>query len=301
MGYKKALRTVSIVFVCLLLVITFFSQTLADLRVPRVTLGFSEERLIQQVALTGGIVTPVNIDTFFAPAWGTIVQLAEQGQVLTGPDLLFTVYSYGWGEREYIEVTARTDRMILEIAEGLAVGAWVSEGDLVMVTARQGSRFFINAPLSPWHYFVDEGNAATIEIGPNSFTGRVERIFTGTGGIMARIEVQDPALIGGEAAHVAITSRGRSFSYTLPRSAVREDSIGYYLLYAEAVTRRFGASYYARRMNIAAVTARCARYIAFFVMEDDIYDIPFILNSDVPIYDGDRVRLVGGGDFHGTR
>jgi len=62
MKYKNVLQKVVLCFVGILLVLTFFSQTIVDMRLPRVVLGFAEEGTIAneawsfgQVAATGDV------------------------------------------------------------------------------------------------------------------------------------------------------------------------------------------------------------------------------------------------------
>jgi len=72
---------------------TFFSQTLTDLRIPRVTLTFRHEGTVIPEALSSAILLPANNKTVFAPTDGTIVQLAERGYRGHSASVLFTIHS----------------------------------------------------------------------------------------------------------------------------------------------------------------------------------------------------------------
>jgi len=57
MEYKKILRMLTIVFIGFVLLLTFFSQTLADLFIPRVSLTFANSGTISPEAMSFGVVT----------------------------------------------------------------------------------------------------------------------------------------------------------------------------------------------------------------------------------------------------
>jgi len=466
MDYKRTLRNITIAFFCVLAAFTFFSQTLADLRIPRVSLAFTQSRVVGQEAIAVGIVTAANTETIFTPVGGTIVQLEERGEQVSGTTVLFTIRTeerdfqplqeqinqahdelrlialnrervqasraleqqrinqlmedtptapalvefdlqlannahqietaqreleerqalFAQGiiprhqvtEREdtlatlqrareeilirqelaleaqaehiteqirarntqielhqaaiaqfdlqlrvhtaetesvhrrineltsrmiggggYVEIESEGNRTILDFMPGVTVGARISEGAPMMMTALRDNQFTIEVPIGAMQYFVEVGNEAVVEVGTTQITGNVRRIFSDGGRSMAIVEVNDRRLSGGEFAFVTIQGQRSSFTNTVQRSALREDSSGYYLLIVEAEERLFGVSYYARALRLVDVLGRSDRYVAVIARES--LDVPIIINSDVPVYVGTRVRPVDGGDFDEIR
>jgi len=93
MGYKKHLQKISIIFVAIAAAFIFFSQTLTDLRIPRVNLTFSHEGTVIPEALSSAIILPANTKTIFAPTDGTIIQLAERGYRGSSASIMLTIHS----------------------------------------------------------------------------------------------------------------------------------------------------------------------------------------------------------------
>jgi len=93
MDYKKFLNRVAIGFVGLLVFLTFFSRTLLDLSVPRVSIAFIDRGNIHPQAMSNGIVTPLDTERIFAPASGRITQILQRGDETGRDTVLFTISS----------------------------------------------------------------------------------------------------------------------------------------------------------------------------------------------------------------
>ena len=461
MQYKKTLNKISITFVLLLMFFTFFSQTLADLRMPRVTLSFAEAGAIMPEAMSSGIVRPASVETIFAPVSGTIVQLVERGAQFWAEDSLFTIYSdlerlheqisqaqhdqnilalnrerinnerallqqqinqlmaetptvpvlaeydlrlaananrleiarrelhaqealYEQGlvprqavlerenavtaielerqeiltrqelaveaqaehiaaqyrtrntqleqlqgaimqmdvqlrinaaennslQRRMAELLYQLDRgetfevrggnlVVMELMPAVVTGALINEGAPVMTTALLDNNFIIEAPFDARHYFLQVGSVVEVIIGDIQINTLVQRVFNEGRRNIALIEINSRELSGGELALVRLVGVTRNFASVIPRSAIREDSFGYYVFVVEAEERLFGISYFAQMKRIEEVHARDSRNGAVSCLHD--LEGPVIVNSDVPIYPGTRVRLVDSGDFVDTR
>jgi len=88
----------------------------------------------------------------------------------------------------------------------------------------------------------------------------------------------------------------------IPLSAVRQDMGGYFILYIEAVPRRFGTSYYARRHAIEVRRRDILNAsVGSQIPREPFPSTPVIINSDVMVFEGDRVRLAAGSTFTTTR
>jgi len=93
MEYRKFLKRITIIFVCILIFLTFFSRTLLDLSVPRVSLAFIGQGSIRPEARSTGIVARADTERVFAPASGRITQIVQQGDETDSQTILFTISS----------------------------------------------------------------------------------------------------------------------------------------------------------------------------------------------------------------
>ena len=477
MNYNKKLQKVSIVFIGILLAFTFFSQTLADLRIARVTLDFAQTRTVVPEVHSTGTVFHANTRMLFAPIDGTISFLAPVGYSGLSASVLFTIHSdvqelherlnqalddqrieainiervrndisaeqqqiarltagapivSGLAEydlqlaanaheieiaREDLEtqqalfnqglvpqqlvserentltalelareqilarraiaeerqaeqaadqdraraaqlalhqsaitqlelqlrihaleaerITNRIAELTEQIEEGGIVevtaggnltvldvlhfeGARIAEGEPVMMTAIRDQQFRVEALFSQNIHYIEEQRPATVVLPrdlteseilwgapSNEVTGRIAQIFQHGTQAMVVIEIESGLFRGGELAQIRIQGPGIHSHQAIPRSALRQDSTGYYMLYVEAVERLFGISYYARVRRIEGVMARGIDGYVATVPAWGITTLeePIIINSDVPVHEGDRVRPVEVGDFFDTR
>jgi len=100
----------------------------------------------------------------------------------------------------------------------------------------------------------------------------------------------DQPVIGGEGVTVTVEQFSELFTQVLPNSAIRQDAMGYFILFATQEGHTFiGRSYVAREMRIQ-VWERGDRTTAFWMHLDIEY--PIIIQSDRPVAAGDRIRLV---------
>jgi len=99
----------------------------------------------------------------------------------------------------------------------------------------------------------------------------------------------------------AITSEGggrTNHPSTIPLSALRQDQHGYFILYVESVPRRFfGSSYYTRIARVDAGLRDMANVAISPFWGTPLPNEPIVVNSDLFIHAGTRVRIVGHGDL----
>jgi len=93
MSYKSILTKLTVVFVAIVVFLTFFSRTLMDMHVPRVSVAFIQSGIINQEALSHGTVRHADSELIFAPASGRITQIVEVGDALNRQTVLFTISS----------------------------------------------------------------------------------------------------------------------------------------------------------------------------------------------------------------
>jgi hypothetical protein len=76
---------------------------------------------------------------------------------------------------------------------------------------------------------------------------------------------------------------------------ISEDILGSYVLYAEMAKGFWGYEYYARRMDVGVISHNNINSaISFHSYEENI---PVIVSSDRMVFDGERIRIVGGSDL----
>ena len=134
--------------------------------------------------------------------------------------------------------------------------------------------------------------------------GEIIRIITVHGRSYAVIDFISPHRNqGGERLRVLIEDMIQAADFgiiptpdKLPNTAIREDINGYFILYTEMVSNFLvGSSYYARRRTIEVIYIG-ERYTFFrFLLDEGPVEEPIIINSDRPVYTGDRVRPVAAG------
>ncbi|MDR1664434.1 MAG: hypothetical protein LBR83_05895, partial [Clostridiales bacterium] len=188
----------------------------------------------------------------------------------------------------------------MDIAPGMADGARVNQGDPVMRTARMDTRFMIKAALNRSQDFISVGQSASVAVEDKKISGVVDRIFSESGETIAVIAFSSDSSLYGKWAEITVSGPVASSNQVIPVSALREDNTGYYLLYIEAEERFLGYDYFARIRRVENVAARDAHYAA--IESNGLKeDTAIVINSDRPVYEGDRVRLTGGDDSFGAR
>ena len=91
MTYNRILRTITVVFVCFVVILTFFARTLADINLPRVSTAFLSSGVIAPEAVSSGIANHSDEERVFAPAGGRITQILGVGSEAREGDVLFTI------------------------------------------------------------------------------------------------------------------------------------------------------------------------------------------------------------------
>ena len=81
--------------------------------------------------------------------------------------------------------------------------------------------------------------------------------------------------------------------HVVPISALRQDQNGYFILYVEPVPRRFGSGYYLQTLRVE-VGRQSFSHGSIRGVWGEIPDVAIVVNSDIPVHSGNRVRIVGG-------
>lgn len=95
----------------------------------------------------------------------------------------------------------------------------------------------------------------------------------------------------GQSMTFSIGDKSQSYDNVLPNSAIREDNDGKFVLVVESKNSPLGTQYTARRMNIEVVASDDTQSAV-----SGLYGSEFVItNSQIPVSDGQRVRLAENG------
>jgi len=201
----------------------------------------------------------------------------------------------------FLEEGAFANRTVSELMPGIAIGAIINEGAPVMMTTLRNNRFIIEASFPQAYGFIAVGQDVEIRIGEDRLEGRTsQRTPDGPRNIVT-IDLESPRLVGGELAFVTISAARVNQSAIIPLGALRESTQGYYILYVERQERFFGSSYYVRTQNVTRGRHDANNVAISGTFGMGLTDEPIIINSDMPVQVGDRVRLVADYDFEPVR
>jgi len=198
MDYQKILRNITIGFVGLLVVLTFFSQTLMDMHSPRVSVGFIEAGATTPEVMATGLVVPAQSVVITSPVTGTVITMAEPGAVLNiiGASLFTMVADT---QNLYARLVAVQDGLkAITIQHEYARELWnaaVASEDVHEIMKRE-FRFralgFERANLADeLHYLMKIINENGLFNVRPEFTQRVERLHVESG---ARVVAGDPVI-----------------------------------------------------------------------------------------------------------
>ena len=368
MNYKRIMRRVAIVFVSVMVLLSFFSVALLDLYTPRVYVTVIRPGDIAPMAVTYGVVAPVDTLRVMSPATGRITAIMPQGSMVDGESVLFEItrdlegiqFALEEAERDFIvneihiatvtiardearqraaqltddaqletrqalldiynnrlylyhlerdsiisridELTTQAEnpvvymrldiypnRMITAIAPDMELGFTVEEGAPIMTTAIRNNRFEIRAEFSHIHEFIGISQQVDIVVGREKMTGQTTRVALEGGRRKVIIELESELLIGGELAHITVHGESEPQQSIIPNSALRTNAWGaHYILFMESAARRG----YVQATHVDVVsrdhsnTAISGQWGT--VLPDYVQIV--IVNSDMPIHEGDRVR-----------
>lgn len=206
-----------------------------------------------------------------------------------------------------VTVQAESGGVVREIPAGVESGAYMDRNRQVMrmgvISAADKGFSYRTSVLFPESVdFLLEGNNIMLNIkssGQYGINGVIDKLGYENGRIRADIMFDALSIKGGERVEAVAELVSPLFEMVLPNSAVRKDKDGYYILYVERISNSImGYSYYARRLP-ATILLQDEQKTAIFLLSDNKELI--IINSDRPVADGDRIRMVSGNELVETR
>ena len=191
-------------------------------------------------------------------------------------------------------VYAGDNSVVREIPD-LQDGMYVGRNQLIMrLGILEGNRYATTVYFPERMGFLPVGTYVRVDIRSLrefGLLGEVRRMTPVQGRLRTEILFEtDQPVTGGEGITVTVEQFSELFAQVLPNSAIRQDAMGYFVLFAAQEGHTFiGRSYVAREMRIH-VWERGDGTTAFRMHLDIEY--PIIIQSDRPVAAGDRIRLV---------
>jgi len=289
---KSIIAKLGIAFVGVLLILTFFSNTIYSLNVPGVVVALPERGMTTSAFHSQGIVEFSETTAFFTQNRGNITVYVREGYWANESRALFSVET----ETGIVTTYAAQASIVREISAGLESGMMVDYNRLVMRLGTYNQRYTIAATFPEHMGLLPNNTAVLINIpilGEIGLQGTIRRMTTTGGRLQAEISFTTETRIhGGERAEITIEQFSEIHANTIPNAAIHRDALGYFLLY---ITRErnamFGRGYYTRQERISIIE-RGDHVTAFSTFGGGSVNGPIIIASDRPVEIDSRVRVV---------
>jgi len=337
---KKVIIKISATLVVILLILTFFSNTIYNLNVAGVVVGFESGGLITTTYRSNGVLDfSVEHTVVFAEHTGRIHILISDGDAVRANEPLFEIHTTlernqildriaalqnrqhslprvnirenneeirrlqdlltkEDGDIQYIYTELAPIRGEVHLSLLLENTNQIMTGQAVLSIAVREETHYSFSAYFPETFVFDPGREIrrTIRfnipiLGLTGLRGEMEEIKSEGGRLLVDFTLDVPGASGGERVEVVIEDSITVRDNLLPNAAIREDGRGDFILIVKRESNTLlGHSYYAERINISVFQR--GDHVTSFRLNDEL-DGPVILQSDRPIRDGDRIRVVG--------
>ena len=333
---KRIILRLIFVLVGIMVVLTFFSNTIHNLNVAGVVVGTDTSGDITSTHRGRGVLGYTETHyTHWAAHTGHIYFLVEDGDEVREEDPLFHIRAEidrsmildrivhlrhrnaqlpsahraeNRAEIERLERLLTEEEIIytqyavvdgaVQFSPGMEDRAPVTEGqDILHLAVRQSPQFeftvyfpatFIPNPRGAVRRHI-EINVPALSL--TELRGEIDEITAVDGHFRVEFTVTVPGAMGGERVYAIIEDVYTTGANHLPNYAIREDTRGDFIFVARQVPNTLlGYSYFAERVDIDITMQGDIHSV--FTMLDEL-DAPVILQSDRPIEEGDRIRMVG--------
>ena len=171
------------------------------------------------------------------------------------------------------------------------IGATVQEGTPILETYILDDRFTLEVSFPQVLDFITAGQEVDLTVGRATYSGRTTQITPAGGRNDVTISLESKDLKGGEMAQIRIFDNLSNHNHVVPLSAVREDDIGHFIYFIEAEEGRIGSQYFVKAQQVEVVRSDTRNAaIAPMFFGTSITEFPIIINSDMPVSPGNRVR-----------
>ena len=193
-----------------------------------------------------------------------------------------------------VTVYAEADGVVREVA-GLEDGMHISRNQLIMrLGVLDGNRYATTIYFPERMGFLPTGTVVRVDVRSLrafGLRGEVQRMTPAQGRLRTEIIFEtDMPVAGGEGVTATVEQFSQLFAQVLPNSAIRQDAMGYFVLFAARERNTLmGHSYVARELRIQVIEQGDRTSSVWMHLD---VDYPIIIQSDRPVAAGDRVRLV---------
>ena len=181
-------------------------------------------------------------------------------------------------------------------------GMYVSKNEPIIAIGAADGGFKADVHLPESVDYISVGDTVMLEArarGITNLQGEINSLIHEDGVLKAEVRFRSSAVRSGETVELRVSETSRVFKYILPNAAVRNDGPGsYYLLYTEMVEGSSRNEYFARRLPVEVLSYDNIN-TAISISSDE--RLPFIINSDRAVSEGDKIRIVGESDFEDVR
>lgn len=275
----------------ILLLLTFFSKSLYNYRLPVVMVMRPKEgKFVYTVEGTSELLY-AHTDSVYAETDGRIREiLAEEGEQVKAGQCLMRLEAEGTGEM--LDIIAAGDGVVTRI--GIEEGMYVSSRQNIILYEIAGEpeewvcsliiseeqAEHINMESVPVLHLIGRDRKVEGEI--QSVTAAVGQ---SQGGYMVTVTVKDADASAGERVRIVIKQESAPYDTLIPAAALYRDSVGYYVLVLREDDSVLGEGYQASRMSVDLLESDEA-YCAVRGIPSDEY---VIVSATDEIWDGSSV------------
>lgn len=294
---RSVYRKVMVIFIVLILLLTFFSKSLYNYRLPVVSVERPNQGELDFKVESAGEVFYNDISSYYSDKEGIVkmVYVKTGDKVKKGQSLL-QINPIGTEKME--DVRAERDGIIASL--GIETGMYVSymSNEVLYTIAEENRKWSVILQLTEEETKnMENGNRATVNLpGRNGpLEGEVAEIVPYTGEsfsgyhVDVRFDCEDDAIVG-KKANVSIKEGNEVYDTLIPVSALRKDGKGYYVLTLQKDEGILGDGYKAGRNSVDLLDSD-ETYCAVEGIQEGTY---VIVASVKEIAEGDHVYYEPG-------
>lgn len=254
---KNVYRKIMIIFIVLVLLLTFFSKSFYNYRLPLVSVERPKQGELSFKVESEGEVFYNDIISYYADKEGIVktVYVKEGDKVKKGQKLL-QINLVGTEKTE--DVRAERDGIIASLKIGMGMYVSYMSNEVLYTIAEENRKWSVTLQLTEEETKkMEKGNRATVNLpGRNSpLEGKVAEIVPYTSESFSGYHVdihfdcEDNAIVG-KKANISIKKGNEMYDTLIPVSALRKDAKGYYVLTLQKDEGILGDSYKAGRNSV---------------------------------------------------
>lgn len=286
------------VFLGIVLVLTFFSKSIYNYRLPDVSIAMPKQGKLSFTVEDTAEISYSHVDSAYADIDGRVKDILVQAgdEVKKGQCLM----QFEAAEtRKINDIVAEDDGIITSV--GVKKGMYISSMQNIILYERAKiseewtiAVFVTDEQLE----YVSKDSIVNVQVEElsESFTGKIQSIVpyadqSKTGYRVQITIISKNAEIAGKKAKVTIKKESEQYDVIIPVAALRKDSAGYYVLVLKKEESVLGNGYVAHRVSVDLLNSDETYCAVRGVPTDE----PVIIASTSEIADGSKVYYEGDG------